>query len=278
MVRHRLLASPSLAAVARPGEASSPVNETAAERASTGLAGLDALIEGGYPAHRTVLACGGAGTGKTTLGLQFLVAGIERSEPGAFVSVDEKPRHILADAARLEWDLPPAIDAGLLTLLDASPFFTSLRSRNGSHHGIDVREVAADLVQEVSRIGARRLVVDSLTSLVPPALTGAEVHGYLRALIQSLEDNAGCTTLLTCRSSRAADPQGSCEAAQSLTAGVIELRLARHGARLGRTLRIRKMRGTAVEPAEYPYTIEAGWGISLVDQASVGMLASASNL
>jgi circadian clock protein KaiC len=225
-----------------------------------------------------VLICGGAGTGKTTMGLQFLVEGIEHGEPGAFVSVDEKPSHILADADRIGWELLPAIDSGLLTLLDASPFFTSLRSRNGSHHGIDVREVAADLVQEVSRIKARRLVVDSLTSLVPPTLPPAEAHVYLRALMQSLEDNAGCTTLLTCRSARACDPQAACQSARSLAAGVIELRLSRHGARFLRTLRIRKMRGTAVEPADYSYTIEKGWGLSLVDQASVGMLASASSL
>lgn len=274
MVRHRHLASPALAAVARPVEAEA----SASSRTSTGLPDLDALIGGGLPARRAFLVCGQPGTGKTTFGLQFLIDGFGRGEPGAFVSVDQKPAHLVADAAGFDWDLPPAIDNGVLTLLDASPFFTAARGRNGSHTGIDVREIAADLVQEVSRIGARRLVIDSVTSLVPPEMPRGEAYAYLRSLIQSLEDNAGCTTILTCRGSRLTDPQGSCEAGRSLAAGVLELRLVRRGSEYVRMLRIRKMRGAAADPADYPFTIAAGWGLSLVDKARVGVLAAASNL
>src|SRR2546429_9793190 len=62
----------------------------ALDRVSSGVPGLDRLIEGGFPANRAVLLCGGTGTGKTTFGLQFLADGLRRGESGAFVSVDER--------------------------------------------------------------------------------------------------------------------------------------------------------------------------------------------
>lgn len=274
MVRHRDLAPPALAAVPRPAEA----REGAHARTTSGLPDLDALISGGFPAERTVLVCGRPGTGKTTFGLQFLLDGLDRGQAAALVSADEKPRHLIDDSIRFGWDLTPAIEKGALTLLDAAPFFTATAGRNGSHPGIDVREVAADLVQEVSRVGARRLVIDSITSLIPPGLTPMEVHAYLRSLICSLEDNASCTTLLTCRAARGRDVQGGCEAARSLASGVLELRLVRQGPEIARTLRLWKMRGGPAEPADYAFTLEPGWGLSLMERTRAGVLATASNL
>ena len=267
MVRDRFLAS-SVAARSRPAD-----GEAAADRASTGIPHLDAAIGGGFPRNRAVVLCGAAGTGKTTFGLEFLLDGLAAGEPGIFVTADEKPRHLLEDAARFEWDLEPPMARGVLTVLDAAPFHTASRGRHGHLPGIDARQVASDLVEEVSRIGARRLVVDSITSLVPPDMTRGAAHDYLRCLIQSLEDNAGCTTLLTCRGA-ASDPQGSCHAARGLATGVLELRLARSRGGFTRTLRVRKMRATAIEPVEFQFHMAPGWGLVLAEQPHVGVLAS----
>ena len=238
------------------------VHPLATERTSTGIAGLDPLLDGGFPANRAVLLCGAAGTGKTTFGLQFLLAGLQAGEAGALVSVDAKPQHIVDDARAVGLSLDAGIDAGTLEILDASPYFTATRGRRWARPGIDAREVAADLVQQMRRIAARRLVIDSVTSLVPPEMGRTQADDYLRSLVQSIEDNLGCTILLTCRGSRQ-DPQSTCEAARYLVSGVLELHLERSGGSFTRKLRIRKMRGTAVLPADYRLDMEPGSGLSV---------------
>src|SRR5687768_11090979 len=100
------------------------------DRTSTGVPGLDDLIEGGFPANRVILVRGQTGTGKTTLITQFLMEGVTRAEPGVLVSVDQKPHHVVDDAAQFRWDVQDAAARGLLSLLDASPYFTAARGRN----------------------------------------------------------------------------------------------------------------------------------------------------
>lgn len=258
MVRRRLLSAAAVAQV-RPVHGS-----PARDRTTTGVPGLDPLIEGGFPANRAVLLCGGTGTGKSSFGLQFLAEGLSRGESAAYVSVDEKPHHLLEDAARLGLELGSAAPGNRLTVLDASPYFTATRSGSWARSGIDAREVASDLVQQIRKIDARRLVIDSLTSLVPPDLTPGHAYGYLRSLVYSLEDNAGCTILLTCRHSRL-DPQGSCDGARCLASGVIELGLVRRGGAYVRTLSVRKMRGAALDLAEHGIRMARDSGLSVTN-------------
>lgn len=249
------------------------LKQVGAQRAATGVAGLDARLEGGFPLNRAIVICGEAGTGKSTLCLQFLAAGLRAGEPGICVSVDDKPRHLLDDVARFGWQLDKAVTNGNLTFLDASPYFTKIRNKTKSSLPIDASQIATDLSHQVARSGARRLVIDSLTSLVPPELTRAHVQDYLRSLILSLEDNLKSTVLLTCRAS-SADPLSVCDIAQYLVSGVIELRVRPPSTRTAiddelrrdkpeisgtsRLLFVKKMRGTNVPPEEYPFEIGAG--------------------
>ena len=234
-------------------------------RAKTGIRGLDALIGGGFPAHRAILVYGEPGTGKSTFGLQFLAQGAADREPGILVSVDEKPRHVLEDAAAFSWNLDEAITRGTLTMLDASPYFTVTRS-NGNHACVDVRVIAGDLTQQIRKAKARRLVIDSFTSLLPPHATRWEAYDYLRSLIQSLEDNLECTILLTCRPPKNPDPQGSFEAAETLASGVIQLQVTKADEGYTRTCFVKKMRGTPLELAEYAFNIEAGNGLTVTER------------
>ena len=232
-------------------------------RTSTGIPGLDHLIEGGFPADRAILVRGRPGTGKTICGLQFLVEGLAAGEKGALVSVDEKPDHLIANASHFGWDLQGAIDSRNLALLDASPYFTATRRRGWGPSGVDARQLTADLIHQIRAIGAQRLVIDSLTSLVPMDMSRGDAHNYLRSLIQSFEDNFGCTCVLTWRVSSSDDPQGIGDAAEYLTSGVLDLNLTPAGRKLARTLVLRKMRGTNFEPAEYSLSIDRERGLAL---------------
>ncbi len=70
-------------------------------KASTGIRGLDEITGGGLPRGRTTLVAGGAGSGKTLLGLQFLVAGArECGEPGVLLTFEESTARVSATARR----------------------------------------------------------------------------------------------------------------------------------------------------------------------------------
>ena len=227
-------------------------------RVSSGVSGLDTTISGGFPADRAILVRGQIGTGKTTLATQFLVSGIRNGEPGLLVSVDSKPRHILEDSQRFGWDLQDAIERKLLAILDAAPYFTASRK----NAAVDARQVTSDLTQQVRTLGATRLVIDSLTSLLPPDATPSVLRDFLRSLFFSLEDNLGCTVLLTAWDSRDV-PKEMGTYAEYLAYGVLELKLVQIDERYERRMFVRKMRGTPTDLTERPFTIVPDQGVVL---------------
>jgi KaiC/GvpD/RAD55 family RecA-like ATPase len=80
-------------------------------RTTIGVDGIDALIEGGVPIGASVLVAGEAGTGKTVLCIQFVLAGIREGEPGVYVTADP-PGRVLEEASSLGWDLRGAVEDG----------------------------------------------------------------------------------------------------------------------------------------------------------------------
>src|SRR6266403_1631017 len=110
---------------------------TAVARERTGVPGLDRLIDGGFPLHRTILVRGRPGTGKTLFGVQFLVGGLTAGEKGALITADERPEHVISDAYAFGWDLQRAMDARELAILDASPYFSATRRRGWGPSGVD---------------------------------------------------------------------------------------------------------------------------------------------
>lgn len=123
------------------------------ERESTGVAGLDSMLGGGLPRASATLFQGGTGTGKTLLGLQFLLEGARRGEPGIAFMLEETPEQLRGFAASLGWELATFEDQGLLTLSYISPVELS------TDRFLDQAR------REVEKVGARRAVLDSLTSL-----------------------------------------------------------------------------------------------------------------
>jgi circadian clock protein KaiC len=81
----------------------------------SGIRGLDEVTKGGIPRGRPTLICGGSGTGKTLLGMQFLVRGIEEhGEPGVFLCFEEREKDRASNVASLGFDLP-ALSEGAAT-------------------------------------------------------------------------------------------------------------------------------------------------------------------
>ena len=77
-----------------------PSNNKQLQKCPTGIKGFDEITEGGLPKYRTTLVSGGAGSGKTLLGLDFLINGaIKYKEPGVFMSFEETEEELYTDVA-----------------------------------------------------------------------------------------------------------------------------------------------------------------------------------
>jgi len=133
-------------------ETGGPLQETP-ERASTGVAGLDAMLGGGPPRASTTIVQGGTGTGKTLLGLHFLLEGAKRGEACIHFTLEETRDQLRGYAASLGGDLRAFEERGLLKLSYVSPVELS------TDRFLDRAR------REVESLGARRAVVDSLTSM-----------------------------------------------------------------------------------------------------------------
>lgn len=170
------------------------------ERAPTGICGLDELLEGGFPRQRTVLVAGACGTGKTTFGMQFAYNGaVEYKEPGVFVSSDELPERIRTDMARFGWNLGELEKNNLLALIDG----TSSRAgtASGEEHALlpdslDFEKTLLDILGVCRRIGAKRLVIDSVTAMGLHVEDEAQVRRDILKLAFVLA-RSGLTTILT---------------------------------------------------------------------------------
>lgn len=231
-------------------------------RISTGIDGLDSLLQDGFLPSKSYVVTGDAGTGKTTACLQFLLKGLLNGEKGVYVTVDERPSDILDSAASLGWELQPYIQEKQLVILDASPYF-SARAGAVSQREVDVQRIVTDLASHITRMQAQRLAIDPVGPLIRSDTSAGRSEEQARLLIQLLQTNLHTTNLLSSHSRR---DQETSSIEEFLAAGVFALRMVRAGEKFVRTLWIKKMRGTAVDPAEYEFNIAKGRGIVLASQ------------
>jgi circadian clock protein KaiC len=130
------------------------------EKARTGIAGLDEITGGGLPRGRTSLLVGGPGTGKTVLALQTLVNGAAlHGEPGLFVTFEESPQNLRANAATFGWDLSALEDK--LFFLDARLSPSVVRTGE-----FELTGLLASLSAKVAALKARRIVFDAIDVLL----------------------------------------------------------------------------------------------------------------
>jgi circadian clock protein KaiC len=222
------------------------------KRVPTGVPELDVLIEGGLREGKTYLVLGQPGTGKSILCLQFLVRGLMEKEKCLYVAIDEKPADVIDQATSLGWDLAPFIESKEFLILDASAYFGA-RAVDAAK-GVDVQRVMADLNAYIARMGATRVVIDP----VGPLLASRNAD-QPRQLIYALQANASTTNLLTTYS---VDKQLR-GVEEYLVAGTIVLDMELVNGRYKRKLTVEKMRSTALQPAQYPFSIVADRGIVL---------------
>ena len=221
-------------------------SENGHPRVPSGVDGLDEMIGGGFPAGHVVLITGLPGTGKTCLGLQFLLSGAARGERGVFLSLEEDVAPLLESARQFRWPVDAAVKDGTVKVLRIDPKET----RQSLHR------IQGELGKELTALKAQRIVVDSVSLLNMLSDDEASRRETLFALAAACRQ-AGATTLLTAEADPI-HPEVSRDGLSEYVAdGVLLLgyRTGADGHRVGLSIRVLKMRRTSHVRTVQPYSI-----------------------
>ncbi len=225
----------------------------------TGIEGLDESLKGGIPQGNLVLISGGAGTGKTTLCLQFLVEGALKQQKSLYISTEQKNEEIFRQAEPYGWKIPELESKGLLKVM----YIDILKDEN------NVEKIKAEL----ETYKPTRVVVDSLSTFSEYTAVNEYSRQLLlkrggvaqRAIDQIVPENIsekvmtkrmlgtlindlkkpGITTLVTSELPEKGERLSSDGISEFLADGVILLYYMEFGEIEERAMKVRKMRYTA---------------------------------
>lgn len=247
-------------------------NPNASSRTPTGIPGLDKLLTGGLPKSRTILLSGGPGTGKTILSSQYLVNGIlDYEESGVYVSLDENKQHVFEEMLDFGWDFEDLENNKKLIFLEASPIRYLPAEIKVGKLTVGRKEFSmATLIEmiktSVREIGAKRVVVDPVTTLVFQYEGVAAQRNALVELMEALAET-GATCLITTELRRPGFER-SIDYEEYLAHGVILLQQLQVGKSLLRVIQVEKMRKTPLDNQPRPYRI-TDTGIEVFPRESV---------
>jgi len=147
------------------------------DRVRTGIKGLDEMLDGGFLPQTANLVEGAPGTGKTTLGVQFIYKGItDFGEPGLILTFEQDTQQYYHDAANFGWDLKRLVREGTLRIIRSSPEVTLA----------DLEHVGGQIELAARDLGARRILVDSLSHFEclasDPVAYRRVVYGFINGL------------------------------------------------------------------------------------------------
>ncbi len=208
------------------------IDNISMERISTGIFGLDDLIEGGFPKPSNILVAGSCGTGKTTFSLQFLVEGVRKGETCLFISLEETISDIIRFCERYGWELKKMFEEEKIKMLKLNP------ARIIKSSAVD--EISEVVAQTIKESDITRIAFDSLTTfclLFESELAKRIAIARLCELFKKLD----CVSIMTgIMQKDTLNPPF----AEFVADGVILLYYAIKGDERTRAIEIRKMRGT----------------------------------
>ncbi len=235
--------------------------EMIGDRVNTGVKSLDNMIEEGFPRGTTTMVAGAAGTGKTLLGLHFIVEGALKGEAGVIVTFQENPVQLRQIARSFGWDLETLEQQGLLVHLYHSP--------------VEIQpDIHTDLVkQAVQRVHARRVLVDSLRDLEIATPDKVRYRDYVYSLVEDFKRH-GITSFITNEIAELfGDFQLSDHGISFIADNVILLRYVELEGRVTRALNVLKVRGSNHDKNIWEFNIsEDGLQLTAPIRALTGVL------
>ena len=205
-----------------------------AGRLSIGVPALDSMMNGGIPAGDSFLVTGPTGAGKTILATQFIAAGLRQGERGVIAVFEEHPASYVARVRNLGIDLEGMVERGELEIMYLRPL------------DLSVDETLQGISERVKRLGAKRVVIDSLSGFeiaLAPSFRQDFRESFYR-LVQALTA-LNITVFSTIESTESADYlRFSSFNVSFLSDDIIAMRYVELEGQLRKVLSVIKMRGS----------------------------------
>jgi circadian clock protein KaiC len=235
----------------------------------TGIQGLDEITGGGLPRGRTTLICGGAGSGKTLFGVEFLVRGArDYDEPGVFMAFEETAKELDENVRSLGFNLA-ALEEQQKLVIDHVRVEPAEIAEAGEY---DLGALFIRLELAIDAVGAKRVVLDTLETLFGGFQDAGILRAELRRLFHWLKSK-GVTSIITAERGDGALTRQGLEEYVSDCVILLDHRVNDQVAT--RRLRVVKYRGTVHGTNEYPFLIDED-GIDVLPVTSVGLTHAAS--
>ena len=201
-------------------------------RAASGVTGLDSMLDGGFWTGSATLVAGPTGSGKTTMGIQFIVEGLRRGERCLLINFQENPTQLAYQIERIAGTLD-AEARGRLELL----YFSAVE--------LPIDRIVVSIFQALRGSAIRRVVIDALGDLSLAASDATRMHNYIYALVQNFAV-MGVSSVLTLETDPPLMARDETQGRLShMTDSIIFLEIRARDGVVGRTLRVAKARGTA---------------------------------
>ena len=204
------------------------------ERLSTGISGLDTLIEGGIPKGSTVLIAGNPGTGKTILTAHFLYDGLIKNENAIYVSFSESKEQFFVNTERFEMDFKKFHNQNKFSFLDLSSFTSE-----------GIQDALEEVLATIKETHAKRIVVDSFSAILQSFQSINEARIALHVVLGKMFRGEGVTNMLIAEVPIGSNNIGS-GIEEFVADGIIKLEYGNDNA-IPIIVKIIKMRSTSID-------------------------------
>ncbi|MEM2273203.1 MAG: ATPase domain-containing protein [Candidatus Bathyarchaeia archaeon] len=219
-------------------------------RVPTGISGLDEVIGGGFPRGSMIVLAGNPGTGKTIFSALFLYNGIVNyGERGIYVSFAESRETFLSNTYNMGLDFEKLEKEGKFRIIDMLTV-----------KGEAAPSILETLLEEASRIGAKRIIIDSFSAMAQAFRETHEARIVLHTILSRVTRLLGCTVILVVEVPYGENKIGL-GIEEFVADGIILLNKTKFNRRILRKLEVLKMRGVPIPEAEVVFTLKGGFKV-----------------
>ncbi len=226
-------------------------------RCPTGIPGFDKLISGGLVCGSTNVLTGGCGSGKSTFAMQFLYTGLQAGEPGVYITFEQDPDDLRSSALQFGMDLEQYEKKGMLTILEVDP--TKIMNL--------VKEGYGQIVEQIVKMKARRVVIDSLSAFEIMLKDDFERRRTLFTFSKWLRKH-DCTSIMILEIGQTITKERDFDVSEFMSDGVIVLYDVLRQSIRERAIEVLKMRQTNIIRKICPFRFE-GCGVVVYPEEEI---------
>jgi circadian clock protein KaiC len=244
------------------------------ERLLTGIDGVDSILDGGLTRNRSTLVAGTAGSAKTILAVQFLAEGImKHDQTGVFVTFEESPDDLRTNMLSFNWDIEEWEKQGKWIFVDASPRGKEQPIVAGD---FDFGGLIARVKHAAQKVKATRASVDTIAAIFLQFKDVDIVRRELLRLTESLQE-LSITSLITVERLEEYGEVSRFGVEEFVTDNVIILRNPMLNEKRRRTFEVLKLRGANHSKGEFPFVVNASYGIAAIPLSGIQLQQKSSS-